>query len=79
MSADLVTVAPGDVYHARMVRRGRATRARSGFRAATIPVHAATGRVVYRVVQPGVLRLGPHVDDFRELGYTVTTLEEDPA
>jgi hypothetical protein len=74
MSADLVTVAPGDVFHVRMVRRGRATRARSGFRAATIPVHAPTGRVVYQVVQPGVLRLGPHVEAFRQLGYSVEEL-----
>lgn len=78
MSADLVTVVPDDVYHVRMVRRGRATRARSGFRVATVPVHAPTGRLVYQVVEKGVLRLGPHVDDFRELGYTVTTLEENP-
>jgi hypothetical protein len=77
MHRDLVTVAPADVFYARMVRRGRAPRAR-GIRAATIPVHAPTRRAVYQVIQPGVLRLGPHVDDFRALGYTVTTLE-DPA
>ena len=47
MSADVVTFAAGDLYHARMV---------APHVDATIPVHAPTGRVVYQVVSPGVMR-----------------------
>jgi hypothetical protein len=67
MSADLVTVAAGDVYSAHMGGNGDV-----GPVSATISVHAPTGRVVYQVVSPGVMRLGPHVSAFREKGYTVT-------
>lgn len=63
MSADVVTIAPKDLYHARMV---------APHVDATIPVHAPTGRVVYQVVSPSVMRLGPPVSAFRERGYTVT-------
>lgn len=67
MSAALVTVAPGDLYQARMI---------APFVDATIPVHRATDRVVYRVVRPGVVRLGPTVSEFRAAGTLVTPLPE---
>jgi hypothetical protein len=67
MSADVVTVAPGEVYSAHVGGSGDA-----GPVSVTIAVHAPTGRVVYQVVSPGVMRLGPHVAAFRERGYTVT-------
>ena len=66
-NAGLVRVAPGEVYAAHMGGSGDA-----GPVSATISVHAPTGRVVYQVVRPGVMRLGPPVSAFRERGYTVT-------
>ncbi len=67
MNADLVTVSPGEVYSAHMGGSGDA-----GPVSATIAVHAPTGRVVYQVVRPGLMRLGPPVSAFQERGYTVT-------
>lgn len=42
---------------------------------ATIPVHRPTDRVVYQFVSPGVVRLGPTVAEFRDLGVEITPLE----
>lgn len=66
-SPDVVTVAEGDLYPARM---------RAPHVDATIPVHRASDRVVYRFVSPGVVRLGPTVSEFREAGALVTPLRE---
>lgn len=66
-SAALVTVAPGDLYRARMI---------APHVDATLPVHRATDRVVYQIVQPGVMRLGPTVSEFRQAGALVTPLPE---
>jgi hypothetical protein len=67
MSADVVTVAPGEVFAAHMGGNGDA-----GPISATVHVHRPTGRVVYQVLAENVMRLGPHVTAFREKGYSVT-------
>ena len=63
----VVFVAPGDVYSAHIGGYGDA-----GPVSASLSVHAPTGRVIYQIVSPGVMRLGPPVSAFRERGYTVT-------
>lgn len=64
---DIVAFFPGDLYHARM---------RAPHVDATIPVHRATDRVVYQLVEPGIVRLGPTVSEFREAGAVVTPTRE---
>ncbi len=63
----LVTIAPNDLYQARMT---------APHVDATIPVHRASDRVVHRFVSTGVVRLGPTVHEFREAGATITALPE---
>jgi len=72
MNQDIVNVTPGDVYSAHMGGHGDA-----GTIAATVYVHRPTSRVVYQVVAPGAMRLGPHVSAFRERGYSITPYPED--
>lgn len=58
---------PGDLYRARWAARHVD---------ATIPVHRSTDRVVYQFVSPSVVRLGPTVAEFRDLGVEITPLME---
>ena len=63
MSADLVTVAPGDVISAHVG---------GPHVAATIAVHRPTGRTVAAWTSEDAVILGESVSDLEARGYTVT-------